>query len=102
LCVLSGPYSESQFIENPFRKEKRMTPAEANAEASKLDILARESGMSVPEYIDSYALDDVAPGICMNPDCDYTAEVEPDQTEGWCEECETRSVRSGVVLAGLI
>ena len=79
-----------------------MTPAEANQEASKLDILARESGMSVPEYIDSYALDDVAPGICMNPDCDYTAEVEPDQTEGWCEECCTRSVRSGVVLAGLI
>jgi hypothetical protein len=24
------------------------------------------------------------------------------EAEGWCEECEMRSVRSGVVLAGLI
>jgi hypothetical protein len=38
----------------------------------------------------------------MNPDCGYTSEVEPDQQEGWCEECEVRSVRSGIVLAGLI
>jgi hypothetical protein len=78
------------------------TTEEANREASKLDILARESGMTVMEFIDSYALDDVSPGICMNPDCDYTIEVEPDQREGWCEECDTPSVRSGVVLAGLI
>ena len=78
------------------------TTEEANRETSKLDNLARESGMSVMEFIDSYALDDVSPGICMNPDCDYTTEVEPDQREGWCEECEMRSVRSGVVLAGLI
>jgi hypothetical protein len=78
------------------------TVTEANAEVSKLDILARESGMTVMEFIDSYALDDVSPGICMNPDCDYTTEVEPDQREGWCEECGTPTVRSGVVLAGLI
>ena len=44
-----------------------MTPAEANQEASKLDDLARESGMSVPEYIDSYALDDVAPWDLYEP-----------------------------------
>lgn len=79
-----------------------MTPAEANQEASKLDELARIWGLSVPEFIDSYALDAVVPGICMNLDCDYAAEIEPDQTEGWCEECQTPSVRSGVVLAGLI
>jgi hypothetical protein len=78
------------------------TAEEANLEASKLDALARELGMSVMEFVDSYALDDVSPGICMNPDCDYTTEVEPDQREGWCEECDTPSVKSGVVLAGLI
>jgi hypothetical protein len=38
----------------------------------------------------------------MNPDCDYTTEVEPDQREGWCEECGTGTVRSGIVLAGII
>jgi len=79
-----------------------MTPQEANQEASKLDKLASVWGLSVSEFIDSYALEGVSPGICMNPDCGYTTEVEPDQTEGWCEECETCSVRSGVVLAGLI
>lgn len=79
-----------------------MTPAEANQEASKLDALAWEWGMTVPEFIDSYALDDAVPGICMNSDCLYTARVEPDQREGFCEYCGTCSVRSGVVLAGLI
>jgi hypothetical protein len=78
------------------------TALEVNAEASKLDCLAREWGMRTSEFIEEYALNDVVPGICMNPDCDFTAEVEPDQTEGWCEECEMRSVRSGIVLAGLI
>jgi hypothetical protein len=78
------------------------TAAEVNSEASKLDCLAREWGMKACEFIEEYALDDVVPGICMNPDCDYTTEVEPDQIEGWCEECEMRSVRSGIVLAGLI
>jgi hypothetical protein len=42
------------------------------------------------------------PGICMNPGCLYTAEVEPDQRQGWCEVCGTTTVRSGIVLAGLI
>jgi hypothetical protein len=78
------------------------TVLEVNVEASKLDCLAREWGMRTSEFIEEYALGDVVPGICMNPDCDYATEVEPDQTEGWCEECEMRSVRSGIVLAGLI
>ena len=81
---------------------RAMTPAEANFEASKLDRLAESYGLTVTSFIEEYALDDVAPGICMNPDCDYTTEVEPDQREGWCEECGTRSVRSGIVLAGII
>ena len=32
--------------------------------------------------------DSVCPAICCNPDnpeCDYTAEMEPDQDRGWCE-----------------
>lgn len=78
------------------------TAVETNLEASKLDDLAREWGMKVNEFVEEYALDDVVPGICMNLGCDYTTDIEPDQREGWCEECETRSVRSGIVLAGLI
>jgi hypothetical protein len=32
----------------------------------------------------------------------YTAEVEPDRRQGWCEVCGTTTVQSGIVLAGLI
>lgn len=75
---------------------------EANREVSKLDLLARAWGMKTREFIEEYALDDVVPGICLNPGCDYTTEVEPDQRQGWCEVCGTTSVRSGIVLAGII
>jgi predicted RNA-binding Zn ribbon-like protein len=78
------------------------SPAEVNAEASKLDQLASTWGMSVAELIETYALDDVAPGICMNPGCTYSTEYEPDQRKGWCEECGTPTVRSALVLAGII
>ncbi len=81
---------------------RAMTPVEANFEASKLDTLAESCGLTVTSFIEEYALDDVVPGICMNPDCDYTAEYEPDQRQGWCEVCGTTTVRSGIVLAGLI
>jgi hypothetical protein len=79
-----------------------LTPTEANLEASKLDDLSRDWGLTAHEFIEEYALDSAVPGICMNPDCGYTTEIEPDEREGWCEECGTRSVRSGIVLAGLI
>jgi hypothetical protein len=81
---------------------KPATREEANQEASKLDSLAESCGLSVASFIEEYALEDVVPGICMNPHCDFTAEYEPDQREGWCEECRTPSVRSGISLAGLI
>jgi hypothetical protein len=78
------------------------TVAAANAEASKLDQLASTWGMSVAELIETYALETQAPGICMNPDCEYTAEYEPDQRHGYCEDCGRQSVCSGLVLAGII
>jgi hypothetical protein len=48
------------------------TVAEANLEARKLADLAEQCGMSVSFFIEEYALDDVVPGICMNPDCEYS------------------------------
>jgi hypothetical protein len=38
----------------------------------------------------------------MNAGCDYTAEMEPDQDRGWCEVCNTNSMKSALVLAGII
>jgi hypothetical protein len=46
--------------------------------------------------------DAVSPGICTNSGCDYTTEVEPDQDRGYCEACRSQTVRSALILAGLI
>lgn len=42
------------------------------------------------------------PAICMNDNCEYTADMEPDQQHGWCPECETNSVASALVLADIL
>jgi hypothetical protein len=47
-------------------------------------------------------MDSVCPAICMNPGCDHTADLEPDQDRGWCEVCSTNSMKSALVLAGII
>ena len=49
--------------------------------------------------------DSMCPAICCNPenpDCDYTAEMEPDQDRGWCEECGAPTMVAALVLAGII
>jgi hypothetical protein len=38
----------------------------------------------------------------MNEGCDFVTDVEPDQDAGWCELCNTNTVKSGLMLAGLI
>ncbi len=68
----------------------------------KLSTLADGYGSSVEELLEEYGVESVVPGVCMNPDCDYTTECEPDQRKGWCDECETPSVRSLLVLEGVI
>ena len=40
--------------------------------------------------------------ICMNPECSYTEDLEPDQEEGWCPECNSNTMKSGLILAGII
>ena len=66
----------------------------------KLTILAEEYGMSVTELIRHFFIRSLVPGICMNRGCDYTAEYESDQREGWCDLCETQTVTSCLELAG--
>jgi hypothetical protein len=69
---------------------------------SKIDRLARDWGMSVEDMLEMSVFDGLAPAICMNPGCDYSIEMEPDQDRGWCEECGTNSVKSIAVLMGII
>lgn len=68
----------------------------------KLETLADAWGMSVDELLEEWGLDSVVPGICTNEDCDYTTSYEPDQDAGWCDVCDTGTVASALILAGVI
>lgn len=71
--------------------------------AEKAQTLAEIEGFqSIEELLEAYVTDSVCPGICMNEGCDYTIEVEPDCSEGWCEECDTNTVKSAMILMGVI
>lgn len=70
---------------------------------SKLTQLASDYGYGdTMEMLEHATFDSVVPGICMNEGCDYSTEVEPDQDCGWCEECQWGSVKSCLMLAGII
>jgi hypothetical protein len=38
----------------------------------------------------------------MNPSCSNVYEYEPDQDKGWCDCCASNTVKSGLILAGMI
>ena len=68
----------------------------------KLDTLAADWGYQSPlDMIESIGLL-ASPAICMNDDCDYTTDIEPDNSRGWCECCNTNTVASALMLAGYI
>lgn len=66
----------------------------------KLSKLAKLEGMTEEELIEEATCDSIAKGICTNPNCDYTTNVEPDQDAGHCDVCGTKTVASCLVLAG--
>ena len=63
--------------------------------------LAQAWGYLCPqELANDYAFDSMVPAICM--DCTYSTEYEPDQNAGHCECCNTNSVKSILILQGII
>lgn len=77
--------------------------SESERRRIKLEHLADIEGYErVDELLEAAALDSVCPAICLNEGCEYTCEMEPDQDAGWCEVCETNSMASALVLAGII
>jgi hypothetical protein len=42
--------------------------------------------------IEAVFSDSVSPTICMNEDCPFTCEMEPDQEAGYREECHTNTM----------
>ena len=80
-------------------------PSQSTVETrrAKLDQLIELEGCAgLDELLEAAALDSVSPAICTNDGCNYTAEMEPDQEQGYCEFCGTNTVVSALVLAGLI
>jgi hypothetical protein len=70
---------------------------------NKLDVLVELEGYSdLLELLEANITDSVCPAICMNGDCNYTTGMEPDQEQGYCELCQTNTVKSAMVLAGVI
>ena len=65
-------------------------------------ILEIEGYTNLTELLTAKITDSVCPAICMNEGCNYVCEMEPDQDRGWCEECHTNSMKSALVLAGVI
>lgn len=80
-------------------KEKiaeRKSTEEINKEINKA------IGNAINNLLEEATYDSIAKGICTNPGCNYTTNVEPDQDTGHCENCGTKTVASCLVLAGLI
>ena len=70
---------------------------------SKLEQLMNIDGyFDIDEILEKSVFDSECPGICTNLGCGYTASVEPDCSDGWCEDCQTNSVQSALILMGVI
>lgn len=66
-----------------------------------LAIIAADVGQPVSEMLEFATYDSVSPGICT--ECHSTFDyIEPDAREHRCEWCETPTVKSALVLAGLL
>jgi hypothetical protein len=65
-----------------------------------LELCEAEGFESLEELLEASLLDSVCPAICT--ECGATAEMEPDQRRGYCEQCGRNTVVSGLVLAGII
>lgn len=70
---------------------------------SKLDELLEQYGFDdIADFAEEYMMDSIVPGICMNEDCENTEEYEPDCRNGHCTLCDTATVKSGLILGGLM
>jgi len=71
--------------------------------AKKLMRLCEVEGYKNPyDLLEAVAGQSVCPAICMTEGCDHTAEMEPDQADGYCNCCGGNTVRSALVIAGFI
>jgi len=68
----------------------------------KLKVLAEMEGISIERLLALATSDSVVTGICIARNCNGTADVEPDCTDGYCEDCKGHTIQSPLMLAGMI
>ena len=68
----------------------------------KLDSLLKSAGMDMESYMRAATFDSVCMGICVNVGCSYTTSGETDMSHGLCETCGTKTVKSGMVIMGVL
>ena len=80
-----------------------MTTIALSNKAAKLMVLCDLEGFkSLDDLLQAAATDSVCPAICMTEGCNYTTEMEPDQTRGYCESCGGNTMVSALILADII
>ena len=68
---------------------------------TRLQELAESEGYDkVADLLEAAVIDSISPGICMV--CGHTGEVEPDQAAGYCDGCGANTMKSALILAGVI
>jgi|HubBroStandDraft_1064217.scaffolds.fasta_scaffold143512_3 hypothetical protein len=73
----------------------------AIAKAKLAKIAEAEGFPTIEAMLEAAAADSICPGICAG--CDFiVSDVEPDQDQGWCENCDGNTVQSALIVAGLI
>ncbi len=69
----------------------------------KLKFMAKELGYdTINQMLDANYLCGTVPSICWNDDCNNICDYEPDQNRGWCENCNEQSVKSCLVIEGIM
>lgn len=72
-------------------------------DVKKLEKLAEIEGYKdYMDMLEEATMDSCVPAICTNEGCTCSYTLEPDATEGLCENCGTYTVCSCLVIAGLI
>jgi hypothetical protein len=63
-----------------------------------LELCEAEGFENIESLLVASIFDSVCPAICM--ECGSTAQMEPDQRAGYCEQCGKNKVVSALILAG--
>lgn len=71
-----------------------------NLEDPLLEAIAQHEGQEVMDILEEDTVDSVARGICTK--CLSVMDAEPDADSNWCDECQSNTVKSSLIIAGLI